>query len=278
MGFTYFKDIDQDKLFNHCYNRLNDGGHLILDVVHPDFNPGKTYPYWNRKSESDLIEFTMKRNLILENISNKCYPKLIGYFRKVHAMLKSDYEMKYWRITGMKKGSDIYRKYIHMFNPRLTRGSKVIDIGCGPFGGICSKIESVKEKVGLDTLKNEFGTLYKPISDIKMVQGNSESIPYPDNYFDAVFCTNVLDHTINPEKSLKEMHRILKPGGKLYLHVHIREKEQLNIGHPYLIGRNLLLKWLDNIFGMKTDRLDFVNEIDIINGDPYITLMGRYPK
>jgi SAM-dependent methyltransferase len=54
--------------------------------------------------------------------------------------------------------------------------------------------------------------------------GKAESIPVPDQSFDLVICQEVLEHTKDFEKSLKEMNRILKPNGQLYLQV------------PFIIG------------------------------------------
>ncbi len=44
-----------------------------------------------------------------------------------------------------------------------------------------------------------------------------EKIPRKNNYYDTILCTQVLEHVPNPEKVLKEFHRILKSGGKLFL-------------------------------------------------------------
>lgn len=44
--------------------------------------------------------------------------------------------------------------------------------------------------------------------------GNSNSLPYEDSLFDAVFCINVIYFWINPSVDLKEIYRILKPGGR----------------------------------------------------------------
>lgn len=45
--------------------------------------------------------------------------------------------------------------------------------------------------------------------------GSAEAIPYPDDYFDMVTCQTVLVHVKDPSISLKEMLRVLKPGGLL---------------------------------------------------------------
>ena len=44
---------------------------------------------------------------------------------------------------------------------------------------------------------------------------NAYDIQYPDNYFDFVTCQTLLLHLDNPEKAIKEMYRVLKPGGLL---------------------------------------------------------------
>ncbi len=43
------------------------------------------------------------------------------------------------------------------------------------------------------------------------------SIPEPDASFDAILCTEVLDHVPDPTEALDEFVRLLKPGGKLIL-------------------------------------------------------------
>jgi len=47
--------------------------------------------------------------------------------------------------------------------------------------------------------------------------GDLEKIPYKDNSFDAVICTQVLEHVKEPLVVVKELYRILKPIGTLYL-------------------------------------------------------------
>lgn len=50
---------------------------------------------------------------------------------------------------------------------------------------------------------------------IDICANNSSVIP--DNSFDLVLCTEVIEHTLNPFAAVKELHRLLKPGGKLLM-------------------------------------------------------------
>ncbi|AGB42131.1 methyltransferase family protein [Halobacteroides halobius DSM 5150] len=47
---------------------------------------------------------------------------------------------------------------------------------------------------------------------------NSEEL-IDDNYFDYILCTEVLEHTLNPFSAIKEINRILKPGGLVFITV-----------------------------------------------------------
>jgi len=45
----------------------------------------------------------------------------------------------------------------------------------------------------------------------------SQSLPYPSGSFDFITCIEGLEHLENPFNAIREFHRILKPGGKLFL-------------------------------------------------------------
>jgi SAM-dependent methyltransferase len=49
--------------------------------------------------------------------------------------------------------------------------------------------------------------------------GPAHDLPVPDARYDAVLCTQVLEHVPNPGDVLLELHRVLRPGGRLYLTV-----------------------------------------------------------
>lgn len=51
------------------------------------------------------------------------------------------------------------------------------------------------------------------------VVGSVESIPFPDNSFDSIVCTQVLEHVAHPEVAMSELNRVLRPGGVLLLTV-----------------------------------------------------------
>lgn len=84
---------------------------------------------------------------------------------------------------------------------------KVLDVGCGI--GFVSTLYPSFDIVGIDIsdgmLKN---------NPHKWIKAPAEAIPFPDNHFDMVVCRSLLHHLDDPRLGLKEMVRVLKPGGK----------------------------------------------------------------
>lgn len=53
--------------------------------------------------------------------------------------------------------------------------------------------------------------------DIEFILGDAENIPFPDNHFDAITVAFGVRNFANLEKGLKEMHRVLKPNGRVFI-------------------------------------------------------------
>lgn len=51
---------------------------------------------------------------------------------------------------------------------------------------------------------------------LELKQASIEKIPYPDNHFDKVFTANTIYFWPDPENNIKEVKRVLKPGGEFY--------------------------------------------------------------
>ena len=88
----------------------------------------------------------------------------------------------------------------------------ILDVGCGE-GFTLAKIRKAnigKHLEGVDFLDRaiELGKQTHPYLSLK--QGNIYKLPYKDNSFDAVICTEVLEHLEQPEKALKELYRVTR--------------------------------------------------------------------
>ncbi len=88
-------------------------------------------------------------------------------------------------------------------------GMKVADIGCGE-QPLRSLIESCGgDYMGIDVIQNQQNNV-DIIADIA-------AIPLASGSFDVIICTEVLEHCFDPQKSLQELCRLLKPSGAIIL-------------------------------------------------------------
>jgi SAM-dependent methyltransferase len=96
----------------------------------------------------------------------------------------------------------------------------VVEVGCGPHGVVRYLFEKSRLKVGLDPLIREFQDRQVSNAQTVYLTAVGENIPISENAADLVICINVLDHVIDANQILREIRRILKPGGQLVLEVH----------------------------------------------------------
>ncbi|MBT9150325.1 MAG: 27-O-demethylrifamycin SV methyltransferase [candidate division WS2 bacterium] len=124
------------------------------------------------------------------------------------------YRERYFR-TPIKKQelSDRLNKVLGVFaNHDFFR---ILDIGCGD-GGFSLRLKQVtraQEVYGVDisTKAVEFARA----NGVKAfeVDIDENSLPFETNSFDAIFCGEVIEHLIDPDHLLDEIHRVLKPWG-----------------------------------------------------------------
>lgn len=94
---------------------------------------------------------------------------------------------------------------------------RLLDIGCGkmPYRDHILKNSQVQEYVGLDI---ETAIVYD--ASVKPdFTWDGNVMPFEDNSFDCAYGTEVLEHCPDPEKVLKEVYRVLKPGGVFFFTV-----------------------------------------------------------
>ena len=123
-------------------------------------------------------------------------------------------------ITAKYHGSRTVETHAAWFLPYLKRGMKLLDCGCGA-GSITlgfANIVDPAQVTGVDLSevqieRAQHRAVENNISNARFETGNIYQLEFPDRSFDAIFSHNCLEHIPEPGKALREMHRILKPGG-----------------------------------------------------------------
>lgn len=110
---------------------------------------------------------------------------------------------------------------------------RVLEVGAGT-GTNLQFYRSAGEVVALEPAKAMRDQLDAKLrqapAPVRVVDGAGERMPFPDGHFDAVVCTLVLCMVPDQGSTLKEIRRVLKPGGRLVFFEHVR-----NEGLPGLI-------------------------------------------
>jgi ubiquinone/menaquinone biosynthesis C-methylase UbiE len=134
---------------------------------------------------------------------------------------------------------------------KISKKSKVLDVGCG-LSTILHFVEG--EKYGIDPLADEYSKLYKYPEGVRIKKGFSEYLPFPNAYFDVVFCSNALDHVSTPKKAICEISRVLKEKGKFVLTVEIFEdRTGRGPSHPHSF-------LMDDVFELLRSRFSIIFE------------------
>lgn len=199
------------------------------------------------------------------------------------------YERTYWerRATQIATGASAqlgwYRWRAERLQERLrelgfTLGSdgatRIIEVGSGPVG-VAAFMPGL-ERVLVDPLEafysaNEVLRQVRPV-DATYRQGQGEQLPAETGRFDLAIIENCIDHVQDPDAVIRELLRVLRPGGILYLTVNCRTRPgyvvhrilsslRLDPGHPHTFTPRKLRRFLER-HGLKVHSLEVDSYMD----------------
>jgi SAM-dependent methyltransferase len=167
---------------------------------------------------------------------------------------------KYRRLDLFLKGlqGDIYPERRTDLHTSITRrmldkvlqrhpqapGAKVLDVGCGQGVALEMFGDAGLDAVGITLGPDAATCRAKGLNALEM---DFSFLDFPDGAFDLVWCRHAIEHSIFPFFTLSELHRVLKPGGVLYLEVPAPDTgpgHQTNPNHYSVLGKSM---WLELI-------------------------------
>jgi ubiquinone/menaquinone biosynthesis C-methylase UbiE len=155
----------------------------------------------------------------------------------------------------------------------LPDHSTIIDVGCGTGSALRCAAAKVRDGtlIGIDPvprmveIAKELTEEQEVESQIGFKVGSAEELPIEDSIADIVFAFDSIDHWTDIHQGLKEVYRILKPEGKLYV--------VKDLGVP---GSMQSLKSLELI--LKKKRFDLVNKYQFKSDEVSFMLWKCIPK
>ncbi|MCA9923436.1 MAG: class I SAM-dependent methyltransferase [Anaerolineales bacterium] len=125
--------------------------------------------------------------------------------------------------AGFFRELDAYRYDKLRYLPQVVdfpnyKGKTFLEVGCGVGidlirfardGAIVTGVDLAEVSIDLAQKNFEHNGLD---ADLRVMNG--EALDFPDNLFDVVYAHGVLQYTADPEQMVREMYRVLKPGGE----------------------------------------------------------------
>ncbi|MBC7429278.1 MAG: class I SAM-dependent methyltransferase [Bacteriovorax sp.] len=140
---------------------------------------------------------------------------------------KEQVQSNYPESCGFNKLLLTYREHLRWVKKlKLKDDDCVLDIGCN-IGQLLhlmnyqAKIKGVGVDISIEALQN--ARLILPENFEFVLCSIEKGLPFEDNAFDVIVCMDVIEHLENPQVVLKEMYRVLKPGGRFLFHVPVTD-------------------------------------------------------
>ncbi len=124
-----------------------------------------------------------------------------------------------------------YRRLLEFIKPRMKQGGTLIDVGAASGDFVKMAVDDGIDAIACDYSREALLHAEKHYN-LRTLPSPAEAIDAPDNSFDVVTMFHTIEHLPDPVKVLREMHRILKPDGLIFL-------ETPNYNPHYLVQTRL---------------------------------------
>jgi SAM-dependent methyltransferase len=143
----------------------------------------------------------------------------------------------------------VLESYCGVGNPfslgAIRAGDRILDIGCG--AGVDTLIAALLsapdgQVVGVDIVPEMLGRARENlaatgIGNVSFQSTSGENLPFPDDSFDVIISNGVINLIPDKESAIREMRRVLKPGGRLQV------ADQVTIGEVSKSLEERLANW-----------------------------------
>jgi SAM-dependent methyltransferase len=100
-------------------------------------------------------------------------------------------------------------------------GRDVLEIGCGTGSDLLQFAKHGARAIGIDLIPKHVALARGRVGNLATIhQADARNLPFENECFDYVYSHGVLHHSDEPEKIVREIFRVLRPGGRFNIHVY----------------------------------------------------------
>lgn len=134
-------------------------------------------------------------------------------------MSSKAYYERYWSPEGLNPRGVLPTQLRDLFQAHIPSAALTLDVGCGSGRKVGLWMqEQGRDYLGVDISDNAVQQARSLGLNARTIE-NVTALPFSSESFDAVTCTEVLEHLFQPELVAAEMFRVLSPGGVLIVTV-----------------------------------------------------------
>ncbi len=225
----------------------------------------------------------LTHEILLDNL----YEDVFENYKETLAIIARDesYLAQIARETLSPERSHEQIKMLERMIGRPVRGLRIMELGSGNgITVVTAEQEYGAEAYGLEPGEDEFSGSYAVGQKVlalagmpgdRITQGVGEKMPYPDESFDVVFSTQVLEHVQDPKAVIEECIRILKPGG--FMHHIVPNYNSWWEGHYGVLWIPNMPAWLGKLY-IRLYRRDpaFIDALQLINPRQLKRILAPY--
>lgn len=132
----------------------------------------------------------------------------------------------------------------------IKKSDKILEIGCGAGSMTAHLHKKGFNIIGTDLSKDLLNYAVKTHPKCNYILMSGEKLDFKDDYFDVVMSFDVIEHIPDVEQHFKEVHRVLKKGGK---YIFVTPNKIVNL--PYCIFKDKsLTRWKKYHMSLQTKR------------------------
>jgi ubiquinone/menaquinone biosynthesis C-methylase UbiE len=136
---------------------------------------------------------------------------------------------KKWDLEAEKYDDKYKTFFIHPMQEKivsvidLKENQRLLDVGCGTGRALryaSNLVNGQGEFYGIDLSAKMIEISKAKASgydNMLFYKANAEKLPFADNFFNLIMCSNSFHHYYNPDIVLNEMYRVLQPKGRIYI-------------------------------------------------------------